>query len=107
MLAADDSNRRLAKCRLAGLPEWWSEPFFPRQGIRQRSSACEAPGLQALPYHNRADLSPVHPGARFVPPTTRTSMAKTYWIATYRAVTNPDKLAAYAQLAGPAITAEI
>jgi uncharacterized protein (DUF1330 family) len=32
-------------------------------------------------------------------------MAKTYWIATYRAVTNPDKLAAYAKLAGPAITA--
>ncbi len=24
-------------------------------------------------------------------------MAKTYWIGTYRAVTNPDKLAAYAQ----------
>ena len=32
-------------------------------------------------------------------------MAKTYWIGTYRVVTNPDKLAAYAQLAGPAITA--
>ena len=32
-------------------------------------------------------------------------MAKTYWIGTYRAVTNPEKLAAYAQLAGPAITA--
>ena len=32
-------------------------------------------------------------------------MAKTYWIATYRSITNPDKLAAYAQLAGPAITA--
>jgi uncharacterized protein (DUF1330 family) len=32
-------------------------------------------------------------------------MAKTFWIATYRAVTNPDKLAAYAQLAGPAIAA--
>jgi uncharacterized protein (DUF1330 family) len=32
-------------------------------------------------------------------------MAKAYWIATYRAVTNPDKLAAYAQLAGPAIAA--
>jgi len=32
-------------------------------------------------------------------------MAKTYWIGTYRAVTNPDKLAAYAQLAAPAITA--
>ena len=33
-------------------------------------------------------------------------MAKTYWIATYRAVTDPDKLAAYAKLAGPAIAAE-
>lgn len=32
-------------------------------------------------------------------------MAKTYWIGTYRAVTEPDKLAAYAQLAGPAIAA--
>jgi uncharacterized protein (DUF1330 family) len=32
-------------------------------------------------------------------------MPKTYWIGTYRAVTNPDKLAAYAQLAGPAIAA--
>lgn len=32
-------------------------------------------------------------------------MAKTYWIGTYRAVTNPDKLAAYAKLAGPAISA--
>nr|WP_294543183.1 DUF1330 domain-containing protein [uncultured Rhodopila sp.] len=32
-------------------------------------------------------------------------MAKTYWIATYRAVTDPAKLAAYAQLAGPAIAA--
>jgi uncharacterized protein (DUF1330 family) len=32
-------------------------------------------------------------------------MAKTYWIGTYRAVTNPEKLASYAVLAGPAITA--
>jgi uncharacterized protein (DUF1330 family) len=32
-------------------------------------------------------------------------MAKTYWISSYRAVRNPDKLAAYAKLAGPAITA--
>jgi uncharacterized protein (DUF1330 family) len=31
-------------------------------------------------------------------------MAKAYWISVYRAVTNPDKLAAYAKLAGPAIT---
>lgn len=32
-------------------------------------------------------------------------MPKVYWIGTYRAVTNPDKLAAYAKLAAPAITA--
>ena len=32
-------------------------------------------------------------------------MPKAYWISTYRAVRNPDKLAAYAKLAGPAITA--
>ena len=32
-------------------------------------------------------------------------MAKAYWFSIYRAVHNPDKLAAYAKLAGPAITA--
>jgi len=32
-------------------------------------------------------------------------MAKAYWISFYRAVHNPDKLAAYAKLAGPAIQA--
>ena len=32
-------------------------------------------------------------------------MAKTYWISTYRAVTDPDKLAAYGKLAGPVIAA--
>jgi uncharacterized protein (DUF1330 family) len=32
-------------------------------------------------------------------------MAKTYWVGTYRSVSDPDKLAAYAKLAGPAITA--
>jgi uncharacterized protein (DUF1330 family) len=30
-------------------------------------------------------------------------MAKAYWVATYRAVHDPEKLAAYAKLAGPAI----
>jgi uncharacterized protein (DUF1330 family) len=30
-------------------------------------------------------------------------MAKAYWIAFYREIVNPDKLAAYAKLAGPAI----
>jgi uncharacterized protein (DUF1330 family) len=32
-------------------------------------------------------------------------MAKAYWVSTYRAVLDTEKLAAYAKLAGPAITA--
>ena len=32
-------------------------------------------------------------------------MPKAYWVSAYRAVKDPDKLAAYAKLAGPAITA--
>jgi uncharacterized protein (DUF1330 family) len=32
-------------------------------------------------------------------------MAKAFWISTYRAVKDADKLAAYAKLAGPAIAA--
>ena len=32
-------------------------------------------------------------------------MAKGYWIATYRSISNPDGMAAYGALAGPAIQA--
>jgi uncharacterized protein (DUF1330 family) len=32
-------------------------------------------------------------------------MAKAYWITSYRAVKDPQALAAYARLAGPALTA--
>ena len=32
-------------------------------------------------------------------------MAKAYWVATYRSIKNPDAMAAYAKLAGPAIQA--
>jgi uncharacterized protein (DUF1330 family) len=32
-------------------------------------------------------------------------MAKVYWVATYRSVGNPDALAAYAKLSGPAVMA--
>jgi len=32
-------------------------------------------------------------------------MAKVYWVATYRAIHNPDAFAAYAKLAGPALAA--
>lgn len=36
---------------------------------------------------------------------TETTMAKAYWVAFYRSISNPDALAAYAKLAGPAISA--
>jgi uncharacterized protein (DUF1330 family) len=32
-------------------------------------------------------------------------MAKGYWVATYRSITNPDSMRAYSELAGPAIQA--
>jgi uncharacterized protein (DUF1330 family) len=32
-------------------------------------------------------------------------MAKAYWIACYRSISNPEALAAYAKMAGPAIAA--
>src|SRR3989442_750993 len=32
-------------------------------------------------------------------------MAKAYWVACYRSIPNPEALAAYAKLAGPAIAA--
>jgi uncharacterized protein (DUF1330 family) len=33
------------------------------------------------------------------------AMAKAYWVATYRSISDPEALAGYARLAGPAITA--
>ncbi len=32
-------------------------------------------------------------------------MAKAYWISAYRSISSPEKLAAYARLAGPSIAA--
>jgi uncharacterized protein (DUF1330 family) len=32
-------------------------------------------------------------------------MAKAYWVVAYRSIRNPDQLAAYAKLAGPAVQA--
>lgn len=32
-------------------------------------------------------------------------MAKAYWVVTYRNIKDPDKIAAYGKLAGPALTA--
>src|ERR1700731_4454275 len=36
---------------------------------------------------------------------TETAMAKAYWVATYRSISDPEALAGYAKLAGPAIQA--
>ena len=33
------------------------------------------------------------------------AMAKAYWVATYRSISNPDAMQAYSTLAGPAIQA--
>jgi len=33
------------------------------------------------------------------------TMAKAYWVATYRSISDPEALAGYAKQAGPAITA--
>jgi uncharacterized protein (DUF1330 family) len=44
-------------------------------------------------------------GLRSVIEKEKTHMAKAYWVATYRSISDPDKLAAYAKLAGPAIQA--
>jgi uncharacterized protein (DUF1330 family) len=32
-------------------------------------------------------------------------MAKAYWVSSYRSISNPEALAAYAKLAGPALSA--
>jgi uncharacterized protein (DUF1330 family) len=40
-----------------------------------------------------------------ITPFRRLSMAKAYWICLYRSISDPDALAAYAKLAGPAIQA--
>jgi uncharacterized protein (DUF1330 family) len=37
--------------------------------------------------------------------TTETTMPKAYWVSSYRSITNPDALAEYAKLAGPALAA--
>jgi uncharacterized protein (DUF1330 family) len=57
--------------------------------------------LATAPAHRNAML-----GVQDRKPTKEIStMSKAYWVATYRSVSDPDALAAYARLSGPAITA--
>jgi uncharacterized protein (DUF1330 family) len=37
--------------------------------------------------------------------TTETTMPKAYWVSCYRSISNPEAVAAYAKLAGPALAA--
>jgi uncharacterized protein (DUF1330 family) len=38
--------------------------------------------------------------------TREIAMAKAYWVVCYRSISNPDAVAAYAKLAGPALAAQ-
>ena len=65
-------------------------------------------GLRSDVERNDDCLAPEAPpaGPAFQPNSDwEVFMAKAYWIATYRSIKNPDALAAYAKLAGPAIQA--
>jgi uncharacterized protein (DUF1330 family) len=73
--------------------------------------------LRQVPVADRVGRAPVSarggairyssivPGNGPDPPRRRIRMAKAYWISCYRSISNPDALAAYAKLAGPALTA--
>jgi uncharacterized protein (DUF1330 family) len=51
----------------------------------------------------RASLPPAREKGRNE--ATETEMAKAYWVSCYRSINNPDAVAEYAKLAGPAILA--
>ena len=76
------------------------------QALAARRSASSFPTTRgpiaarivSLPFRKRHGRSPLTANLRSLPP-----MPKAYWIATYRAVHDPDALAAYARVAGPAL----
>ena len=60
---------------------------------------------EELPHiSSRGGAANIH-GRGLQPRTKGMTMAKAYWVAVYRSISNPDALADYAKLAGPAITA--
>lgn len=62
-------------------------------------------GLEAdTGLHRAAFVDTVPPPAHLNDGKDKT-MAKAYWVATYRSIKNPDALAAYAKLGAPAIQA--
>ena len=84
-----------------------------RRRSRMRRHLLHRPGLSLrgrrqarLTDHNRRRFEPGQ-RATLSPKTSQkeTAMAKAYWVATYRSISDPDALAGYAKLAGPAIQA--
>src|SRR5581483_12333263 len=68
----------------------------------QRNVPCHR--ILAPDWHcagNAVNLRPVFARKRI----EETAMAKAYWVATYRSISNPEALAEYAKLAAPAIQA--
>jgi len=68
-----------------------------------RLTATSVGSNHALCERRHDPLSFQPPGAKGM--LMEIAMAKAYWIAFYRSISNPDALAAYAKLAGPEIAA--
>src|SRR5262249_22211859 len=73
------------------------------RGTSPRLTATSVRSNHALCERRRDPLSFRLPRAKGM--LMEIAMAKAYWIAFYRSISNPDALAAYAKLAGPAIAA--
>src|SRR5512134_2391458 len=69
------------------------------------SSSRRKSGSGIRAERRRRPRAILRPAALPLSTTTETSMAKAYWVVCYRSIKNPDALAAYAKIAGPAIQA--
>ena len=68
-----------------------------------RQSAADAAYFRAHPPGRRAICDPL--ACRVQDNMSEDIMAKAYWVSAYRSISNPDAVAEYAKLAGPAILA--
>ena len=89
-----------ARCRTAshGSDIRHAIPSVPDLAADSSTSADQGAGG----YFRAAPIWVLHSVSE---PNREASMAKAYWIATYRSINDPEALAAYAKLAGPAIWA--
>ena len=73
------------------------------KGEKAHAADNEAAACRALAFHAVGLI--VSQPANLIRKTREMIMAKAYWVATYFSISNPDALAEYAKLAGPAIAA--